>query len=419
MRVLQISHLYQPYVLGGVEVYLGHLLPQLAAHVDVTLLTTMPFNGPRSLRPERSVEKNVRVLRVFPLNVYHQTRRPKSKTLKALWQVLDIYNLHARWIVERVAEEVNPDVVHTHNLRGLSVSVWNAAGLSATPLVHTAHDYHLLSRNSTLTHGRDARLCDGGDFGCRFYRGMMRRAIRRMPDVLLAPSRWTLERHEAAGVRPTWRGYVLPLWADAEPWAAEGTSSPKTPLKILYMGTVSRHKGVRYLVSAFLKQSDAADRLEIVGGGDEELETCRQLAAGDGRIRFIGFLSGREKEAAFQRANIVAVPSIWYENSPVVIYESLARGKAVIASRIGGIPELVRDHDNGLLFEPRDVDSLAACLKILSTDAGLLDLLSRNARESARQFSSAKHVSGLLDIYRALLSSTGIPGAQGTPGTAR
>ena len=76
---------------------------------------------------------------------------------------------------------------------------------------------------------------------------------------------------------------------------------------------------------------------------------------------------------AFGSIDVLAVPSIWPENSPLVIQEAFLAGVPVVASRIGGIPEVVANGVNGLLFQPGDADDLARCLSRLVSEPGLLD----------------------------------------------
>ena len=93
----------------------------------------------------------------------------------------------------------------------------------------------------------------------------------------------------------------------------------------------------------------------------------RQAAADDPRIRFVGYVTGEAKQALLASAHHLLIPSLWYENAPVAVIEAAAYGLGVIASRIGGLPELVREGRTGLLFEPGDAAGLAAIMH------GLLD----------------------------------------------
>ena len=96
----------------------------------------------------------------------------------------------------------------------------------------------------------------------------------------------------------------------------------------------------------------------------------RQAAANDPRIRFVGYVSGDAKTALLASADYLVIPSLWYENAPVAVIEAAAYGLGVVASRIGGLPELVREGGTGVLFPPGDANALAAAMRGLLTRGG-------------------------------------------------
>jgi glycosyltransferase involved in cell wall biosynthesis len=403
MRICLISGLFEPYIVGGAEVYLQALATDLAREHTVSVITTAPYTGRASLQPRRERLGPLEVYRFYPLNVYHNYQRPHSALRKAVWFTLDAYNAHARWAVRQALEQIRPDVVHTHILRGLSLSVWRAVHDLRLPLVHTLHDYYLLCHYSTLMHGPGLAVCDGRHGLCRLHRPLMHRlaAGRAQPALVISPSRYVLDQHLRTGLFAAAQPAVLPHWAPP-PLPSAGLTPEPGPLRVLYIGAISQHKGLRYLVQAFLQIADPDARLEIAGSGQPELSYCQSLAAGDARITFSGFLSGAAKEEAFSRANVVGVPSIFPDNLPVTILEAQLRAKAVVASHIGGIPELIEHGQTGWLVEPANVDELAAALQRLSVDPALRSQLGRRARESALTHSAPVHEAQLLQGYESV-----------------
>jgi len=106
---------------------------------------------------------------------------------------------------------------------------------------------------------------------------------------------------------------------------------------------------------------------------------------------------------AYQNANVTVVPSIWYEVFGMIILESFMNSTPVIASRIGGIPEVVRDGYNGFLFKPGSVNGLRRILERISEHPSILKELERNAYKSSQGYSIEDHVKKLEEIYRGLL----------------
>ena len=135
-----------------------------------------------------------------------------------------------------------------------------------------------------------------------------------------------------------------------------------------------------------------------MGKGKDEDE-FKKIAGSDQRIIFHGFVPDEELTQLYQKANVVVVPSIWYDNSPMVIYESLMNGTPIIGSRIGGIPELLEDGYNGFLFEAGNVNELKTILENLIESPSELKRLEKGAFESVKKYDMGEHIKKLEEIY--------------------
>jgi glycosyltransferase involved in cell wall biosynthesis len=168
------------------------------------------------------------------------------------------------------------------------------------------------------------------------------------------------------------------------------------------MGRVQFHKGTEVLIRAFRRTSDPALRLHVAGAGPS-IDACKALALGDDRIRFYGFVAGELRRSLMENADCIVLPSLWPDNYPVSIQEAFQSGPVVIASRIGGIPEMVRDGVNGLLVEPGDEAALAAAIERLRQSPELGVKLRASALETARLYDMRFHAAHLIDAYQRLL----------------
>jgi glycosyltransferase involved in cell wall biosynthesis len=175
----------------------------------------------------------------------------------------------------------------------------------------------------------------------------------------------------------------------------------------LYLGRLSDEKGLSTLIEAFMNVTFDKTNLMIVGEGPirNQLE---KVAKADPRIRFTGYLSGNTLKETTRNALAVIVPSEWYENAPLSILESFAFGKPVIGSRIGGIPEMIDDGVNGLLFESGNADDLTKKLELLlSRPEKRIIEMGRAAREKIeQQYNVDLHYDRLMDIYRRALGKS-------------
>lgn len=104
----------------------------------------------------------------------------------------------------------------------------------------------------------------------------------------------------------------------------------------------------------------------------------------------------------YRKANVSVVPSIWYDNSPMVIYESLTNGTPVIGSSMGGIPELIEEGYNGFLFETGNVEELKGILENLIEHPSELKRLEEGAFESVKKYDMDEHVRKLEELYKSV-----------------
>jgi glycosyltransferase involved in cell wall biosynthesis len=173
----------------------------------------------------------------------------------------------------------------------------------------------------------------------------------------------------------------------------------------LYFGRLSSEKGIFTLLKA-MKKIDRYS-LKIVGDGPLRNDLERFALQNElSNVEFAGLRSGEELKQIVANAMFVVVPSEWYENSPLVIYEAFALGKPVVGAAIGGIPELV-DHDkNGLLFRAGDSEDLAEQIRHLLDHPEKLKPYGMAGRLKAeQQFDAECHYDHMMKIYQSLLSS--------------
>lgn len=175
-------------------------------------------------------------------------------------------------------------------------------------------------------------------------------------------------------------------------------------LRLGFIGTLGEHKGVHVLIRAMQAAPELPLELKIHGNQNEFPEYVRQikgLAASDERIQFCGTFPNREIWQVFAELDCLVVPSIWYENAPLVIYSAQAAGCPVIASNLDGMAEAVHHNLNGLLFESGDVEGLASLLRGLCSEPSVLAQLSAKA---IRPKSCAQYAAEVEAVYQQLLS---------------
>ncbi len=366
MRVCVITGLFPPYGTGGAEAVATEAATEfVASGHEVFVITAKPFSNFKSFFPEKTKENGITVYRFFPLNIFFYGNIGKHHfLLRAIWHILDMWNIHAFACIARILKDIRPDLVLTHNFKGFGLvlpstlhSLKRDIGL-AYKWIHTVHDVQLVAPSGLLRPGEENKL------GNKIF-SFITRAFFCSPDVVVSPSKWLLDFYTARGFFPNSEKKVIPN--PNSKFQIPNSKSQKTAdFRFLYLGQLETHKGILFLIEAFkqfissksYKLKAISCTLTIAGGGSL-LEKVKQGTAGIPEIKVLGPILHDAVGSLFGSHGATIVPSLVYENAPAVISESLAYGVPVLASRIGGIPEMVEEEGvNGWLFEPGNVASL-------------------------------------------------------------
>lgn len=391
MKICFISNLYPPFIIGGAEISVGRVAEELVkkGH-EVFVVTTSP-----TAKSNIEEIEGVKVYRIAPLNLYPMYQHQKQKKiLKPFWHVIDLWNPHSYVIVKNILKKEAPDIVHINNFKGLSLSVFSAVKCLDLPLIFTAHDYSLICPRANLLHG-SGEICNSPSKFCVLYNRIQKYLVDNKPDLVTAPSQFVIDKLKEVGLFKGVKTIKVPLGIELSDEKAEKRYDV---IDILYVGALSRHKGVHILINAFKELKSENIELHIVGKG-ADAEEIKKIAGSDQRIIFHGFVPDEELMQLYQKANVVVVPSIWYDNSPMVIYESFINGTPVIGSGIGGIPELVEVGHNGYLFGAGNVDELKGILEYLIENPYELKRSEEGAFESAKKYGVEEHIRKLEVMY--------------------
>jgi phosphatidylinositol alpha-1,6-mannosyltransferase len=202
--------------------------------------------------------------------------------------------------------------------------------------------------------------------------------------LFMSPSKHLCEYLERFGFGPVRH---LPNFSPEA--APEFSPIPTDSQKILFVGVLTRQKGIEYLLRALpdVLQAHPQAQTIIVGGGPDAERLrgiVRQLGIEDA-VQFKGRIPNRELITYYRSARVCAIPSLWLENSPIVVYEAMLAGRPLVGSDRGGIPDLIESSSCGLIFPAKDTGAMAACLNQLLADYELAARLGRNGRRYATQ----------------------------------
>jgi len=269
------------------------------------------------------------------------------------------------WEVKRTISRIQPDVVHVHHsFTPLSVLAVRACTKLGVPCVLTNHslppagDVEYWLKISYITP----------------YRWLLRPTI--VTAVSIAAANFIRDF-----LRIKTQVKVIPNAVDTErfkPRLVERDNS------ILYVGRLVRRKGVHILIEAFKILQRRGLEVKLVIGGKGYMEPLLRLLASDiDNIVFLGAVSEETKPSLFSEVKVFTLPSLAGESFGVVLLEALSSGTPVVATRVGGVPEIIAEGRDGLLVEPGDSEELAEAVASLLKSPSLWSKMSLNARKKA------------------------------------
>lgn len=381
MRVLLVNKFH--WNKGGSEKYyfeLGELLKQHGHEVAYF-----------SMEDEKNIKTGDKEYFVpkFDLN--------NSSKLKALDV---IYNKENEKIMEKALDEFKPDVVHLNNFqRQLSASIIKPIKKRNIPIVFTAHDVQAICPAITMMDNdkNPCELCMKGRYincikkSCNkgsklksalgaiegYYYRNHKIYIDKI-DYIITPSEFYRTKFIEDGINPN-KIQAIHNSIEMNDYNVETQNDGYA----LYFGRLSKEKGILNLINAFAKCNKG--NLYIAGEGPEKenIEKIIKENKLEDRVKLLGFLNKEQMTDVTRKCKFVVVPSIWYENCPYSVLETLAIGKPIIGSNMGGIPELVIDNENGFIYNT--VDELTEKMNVLFENEDLVKQFSKKSKELAKQ----------------------------------
>lgn len=314
--------------------------------------------------------------------LYVPTHRDGSKWLKLKTA------LGAWWRVLSQAARGNVAGAHIHVAAG--ASFWRKS-LIVLPV--------FLLRVPVIFHIHDGEFSNFYWSRCGdIARYLVRKILESSSSVIALSNSWV---EELKVIAPKAVVVCIPNPVELNPMVDREGRDPGS-ISILFLGRLSKEKGVFDLLAAFAEIQNVPVKWSLILAGNGDLEKVQQLTNDLGlsaTVELPGWVGPAKKAELLNRADVLVLPS-YFEGLPMAILEAMASGLPVVSSRVGGIPEVLQDSVNGLLFSPGDVKALSHCFEILGTDISFARRLGRAARLRAENdFSVPVVIERLEQLY--------------------
>lgn len=400
MRILLVNKFH--YVNGGSEKYyfeLGKLLKKNGNEVAYF-----------SMKDDRNIKTGDKEYFVEKIDLNTGSK------LKALDIIYSKKNYKK---MQEAIDDFKPDIVHLNNFqRQLSESIVECCKDNNIPMVFTAHDMQAICpASSMLCKGKICEECiEKGYRYCikksciknsklksilgviesNYYR---KKKVYEKIDYIITPSEFMKKQLIKGKLKynkiQTIHNFII---------QKEKTEKNEDEGYAFFFGRLSEEKGILNLIKAIKNIENA--RLLVAGDGPEKKYISEYINENklQDKIQLLGYLNQEQIRNYIKKAKFVVVPSIWYENCPYSILETMEIGKPIIGSKIGGIPELIENNKNGFLYKYDDIKELEKNMKKLFDNKQLVDMQSKKSRELFEQnYIEEIYYNKIIKIYSSLI----------------
>ena len=418
MHVLFVIHQFLPKHVAGSEIYTHNLAKTLQERGHKVAVYTREFGySERTFSEEDIDHAGIKVKRI-----YFNPHNEKSYRFRNFCN--DFYNPLIENHFREYLRNARPDIVHIQHLRGLSGGFIDIVRKHKIPTVLTAHDFWFMCTTIQLF-TPSSRRCSGPFYGLKcpacvksshhrlvnwgsypfraalfFKRSIYLKRILNQVDLVISPSEFLRKKLIQYGlsedkIRFCDNGIATQLLVPRK-------RKIRKKVRFAFMGSIMRHKGVHILIDAFNKIPDTQAELCVYGDLTYSPDYYKELnlMVRNPDIKFMGRFNNDDVFEILNEVDVLVVPSIWYENSPLTIHEATLANVPIITSNIGGMAELINRFGSGLLFEVENAEDLSKKMRLLISKHELRQELTGKASQIKTMYQNANE---LEQIYSNLL----------------
>jgi glycosyltransferase involved in cell wall biosynthesis len=394
VKILLLNSLYYPNIVGGAEKSVQLLAESHLAKGHVPIVVTT------SNKTYVDYVNGVKVYYIKTPNLYWVLQANEQPSLiKPLWHLVDTVNPLVMPRLRKILSEEQPDIFHSHNMAGFSVSVWRVAIGLRLPIAHTIRDHYLLCPKSEM-HSRGKR-CGKQCGKCWLFSIPKRRATAAV-NAVTGVGKFILGEHINLGYfsKAKLKTHIYnPV--RLPPTQANRVGNGKNII-FGYVGMLVQAKGIEFLLERFANMDIPNACLKVYGRGvTEEYETYLRKRFDSSNIRFEG---RKDPHEIYSSIDVVIVPSLRDEAFGRIVPEANSYGRPVVVSNRGALPEIVDHGQNGFIFDPNRRGGMEHQIRRILDNPDSIERMGVACRTAASQFGDQRITDQYLAVYRELLA---------------
>ncbi|MFB0544708.1 MAG: glycosyltransferase family 4 protein [Asgard group archaeon] len=413
MNICFITYRFPPDVTGGGEISNYVLIKNLANLNHKVVVITRKLDNLKPLKQEVDIEVHRIIPTPFPATGYP----------------LEPYSLLLAKKIVSFLKDRTVDILHVLDFRTTPGAII-AAKILGKPILVTIRNYWPICPRLTMLipdQGECAECAPSSIIKClgKWKTGLhhyifmvLRRFFLKKADKIICVSKYV--RNILFQTLKISKSKLATLYNIPEYHTLEVTSTSQTILKqdfglsekdfiVGYVGRITFEKGIEYLIRAFVNIVKITDQIKLVIAGDGNKKTELQELVKELKLNryvtFAGFIAHEDISSFYEFCDVVVLPSIWNEPLSRVLLETFHFSKPVIATKTGGTPEIIKDGENGLLVEPKNVDQIADKILFLYKNLDIRKRIQENAKSySNKNLNSRTLTEKFLNMYKSVLS---------------
>ena len=392
--------------MAGSEVYAYNKCIELSKKHEVILFTRIEDEFQKSYELSESIENGIRIIRV--------NKPSRDYTFRSKYQDFRIAKIFREYL-----EKLRPDIVHINHLSHLTTLIIDIIKNYQIPFLFTLHDFWMMCIRGQLIKD-DYSLCTGPNIencmkcNMKYFTSEvhakheiqswlnMLSKVNKEVDIFIAPSRFLRNMYIIYGIP---ENKIIYMDYGFNKDLINGVKKiPSKKVRFGFLGRIIPVKGISLLIDAFNELDHSKAELNIYGRLPSSSMYLKNRCV-NSAIHFKGGYNYNDISKVLSNIDVLVVPSIWHENSPLVIHEAFLAKIPVITSNLGGMAELVAHKKNGLLFELGNVEDLKEKMNLFIENPELIEKYSQETYVRSIQ----EDVEEIEKIYFKLLKRKEVP----------
>jgi glycosyltransferase involved in cell wall biosynthesis len=388
MKICLINSLFTPDKKGGVETVVEIIANELNKQGHNVFVICAGKDK------EKTIEDEINKIKVYRIawNKYFafQDIDQQNFLLRFLYRIHQLNNKYSAKMVRAILNKEKPDLILSHNTLGLGYNIIKEINKTKIKHINTIHDVQLIIPSGKLMVNQIINRAE------KIY-AFFTKNIYKNCKYTISPSEALLNFYRKRNFFPNAETKIInnPLIP------IKNTITDKkhisSQLKLLYIGQLERHKGVMNLIKALRLLNRENFSLTIAGRGtlSEQIKNTEHILS---NFKFFGEYDEKERIELLKQHDLIIVPSLCFENAPMVILEAWQSGVPVLASNFGGISELIEENKTGWLFNPESLENLKEKLEEIYKNRAKLDQMSEYCLQNVQKFDVKNYINKILKI---------------------